>query len=61
LLEMAFLDNWLEVSRVTVPLWILFVPILQSTSKSGLRLGVNGAGASRRPHGEQHAPQETEW
>jgi|SRR5579884_39911 hypothetical protein len=38
LLEMAFLDNWLEVSRVTVPLWLLFVPLLQSTSISPSQL-----------------------
>ncbi len=28
LFQMSFFDNWLEVSRVTVPLWLLFVGVL---------------------------------
>ncbi len=32
LFQMAFLDNWFETSRVTVPLWLLLVPVLKSNS-----------------------------
>jgi hypothetical protein len=28
LFEMAFLDNWLETSRVTIPLWLVLIPAM---------------------------------
>jgi len=28
--QMAFLDNWVEVSRVTLPLWLLLLPVISS-------------------------------
>ena len=28
LAQMAFFDNWFEVARVTIPLWLIFIPIL---------------------------------
>ena len=28
LFEMAFLDNWLEASRVTIPLWLVLIPAM---------------------------------
>jgi hypothetical protein len=39
LAQMAFLDNWAEVSRVTIPLWLLLVPVMVSGDLGG-RLGI---------------------
>ncbi len=34
LFEMAFLDNWLEASRVTIPLWLVLIPAMSCVEVS---------------------------
>ena len=36
LLQMAFLENWLEVSRLTVPTWLLFGVVLGKLSNNNI-------------------------